>query len=182
MTSIRILGLLGLLGGLAIGLTRDAPGHERKPKHLLGTMSVFDGKDYFGNVIRDGDRFVGDRNQRPDNYESMFSDNIVVDGKYLGYDLRGKNKNVLVREESGDDTSWTFVSSEAKSPFSGYLRVKNGDLKGWWIGLGPVEPAKKGEELPRNRRGPRAPLILVKDKKDAAGEDSYTPEKDDDNR
>lgn len=183
MTTIKMLGSLGLLVGLALVLTTDAPGNGYEPPRY-GTMSVFDGKDYFGNVIHDGDRFVvirfrqGDGIQRPRNHKSTFPDTLEVDDKYLGYDLRGKNKNVLVRERSGDDTRWKFVSSEAERPYFGYFRVKNGDLKGWWIGLGPIEQQKKGEG-PAFDRLPRAPLILVKDKKDAAGFRWTQPEKDD---
>ncbi len=197
MTSTKMLGSLGLLLGLALVQTTDAPGHGREPLRY-GTMSVFDGKDYFGNVIRDGDRFVvirfrqGDRIQRPRNFKIPAPGTLEVDDKYLGYDLRGKNKKVLVRgefyrhsdqeirgefERTGrpvrvdirQDIRWEVVSSEKESPFFAYFRVKNGEMKGWWIGLGSVEQEKKGERLPRNRQGERAPLILVKDKKDAAG-------------
>ena len=45
--------------------------------------------------------------------------------------------------------------------------MKNGELKGWWIGLGPMELAER-DQLPRGRRQ-CAPLVLVKDQKDAAG-------------
>ena len=57
------------------------------------------------------------------------------------------------------------------------LRVKNGELKNWWIGLGPVEKRKEEEPFRANRL-PRAPLILVKDKKDAAGFDWDDPKDD----
>ena len=43
--------------------------------------------------------------------------------------------------------------------------MKNGELKGWWIGLGPLEEVK----------GPHERLILVKDKKDAAEFDWEDP-------
>jgi hypothetical protein len=47
---------------------------------------------------------------------------------------------------------------------------------------GPTANAKKKEEqLPRNRRGPRAILVLVKDKKDAAGF-RWTNPKDEESR
>jgi hypothetical protein len=202
MTSIRILRLLGLLVGLAIALTAADAGHYQSPERRLGRLAVFDNKGYFGNVGLDGDRFValrfrqGDGIPRPRNFKSTIADTLEVDDKYLGYDLRGKNKNVLVREEwrrqsrqeikeefkrTGrpvqvdirQDICWEFVSSEAKSPFSGYLRVKNGELKGWWIGLGPLEPAKKESDFLWEQY-PHAPLVLVKDKKDAAGIRSTT--------
>ena len=52
--------------------------------------------------------------------------------------------------------------------------MKNGELKGWWIGLGPVEPANEEARVPLDRL-PRAPLILVEDKNDAAGFDWEDP-------
>jgi hypothetical protein len=188
MTSIKMLGLLGLLGGLALGLVTDAPGHERPPKRLLGSLYVLDDKGHPWDIFRDGDQFVAVRVRKDDNrilpprnFKITADDMMVVDEKYLGYDLRGKNKKVLVRERSGDDTDWELVISEAKSPVYGYFRVKYGELKGWWIGLGAVEPEKKGEPLPRNRQGLRAPLVLVKDKKDAAGF-RWTNPKDEESR
>ena len=47
--------------------------------------------------------------------------------------------------------------------------MAHGALKGWWVGLAPAGPAKKGERPP-------AKLILVKDRKDAASFRSTTPE------
>jgi hypothetical protein len=210
MTSIKILCLMGLLGGLALGLVTDAPGDERPPEHLLGSLWTLDDKGDPWDIFRDGDRFVAVRVNKsagilpPRNFKRTFADTLEVDDKYLGYDLRGENKNVLVRGEWSrqsdqdiqeefkrtgrpvrvdirEDIRWGFVSSEAKSPDFGYFRVKNGELKDWWIGLGPVEPAKEGEQLPRNRQGPRAPLVLVKDKKDAAGF-RWTTSKDEESR
>ncbi len=183
MTTTKMLGLVGLLLGLTVVPTTDAPVHGCAPGRY-GVVSIFDSKgSYFGSVVRDGDRFValrfrqGDRINRPRNFNKN-PDTLEVDDKYLGYDLRGKNKNVLVRESRRPairDIEWEFVSSEAKSPFLGYFRVKNGDLKGWWIGLGALEPANKEGQSPWDRQ-PRAPLILVKDKKNAAGFDWTHPE------
>jgi hypothetical protein len=175
MTTTKRFGLLGLLGGLALTLTTAAgAGHGRPPKRSLVELSIFDGKGFFGKVVRDGDRFVAlrirmgdDKLGYLDNFEKS-DEELWVDDRSLGYDLRGKNKNVLVRERSAEDTRWEFVMSKKKEePFRGRFRAKNGELKGWWIGLG-VEPGKKGSELPRDQY-PRARLILVKDKKDAAG-------------
>src|SRR5262249_45751437 len=121
MTSIKMLGLLGLLGGLALGLVTDAPGHERPPKRLLGTLTIFGKKDVYGDVVCGGDdRFVALHFRKGKaiylhNFKISADDMLVVDDKYLGYDLRGKNKNVLVRERSGKDTDFEFVRSEVKS-------------------------------------------------------------------
>jgi hypothetical protein len=176
MTTTKRFGLLGLLGGLALILTTAAGAdHGRPPKRSLVEFSVFDGKDFFGQVVRDGDRFVALRalvGEEKLGYLHNFEksdEELWVDDRSLGYDLRGKNKDVLVRERSAEDTRWEFVSSKNKEePFRGRFRAKNGELKGWWIGLGAVEPGKKGSELPRDQY-PRARLILVKDTKDAAG-------------
>jgi len=180
MTSFRILGLLGLLVGLALGLITDAPGHGRPPKRRLGSLTIFDKKGARGSVVLGDDRFVALFFRKGDekhirNYE-ITGDMKQVNDKYLGYDLRAKNKNVLPREWRGrdrQDIHWEFVRSEEKSPFSGYSRVKNGELKGWWIGLGPLEPAKKESDFLWEQY-PHAPLVLVKDKKDAAGMSSTT--------
>jgi hypothetical protein len=157
--------------------TAAGPGHGRPPRRNLDELSVIAGKEFFGQVVRDGDRFVAlDLRKRegldPLGYLHNFKeigDELWVDDRALGYDLRGKSKNVLVRDRSGEDNLWEFVPRKNKEePFKGRFRVKNGALKGWWIGLGRLEPAKKGSELPRDQY-PRAPLILVKDEKDAAG-------------
>jgi hypothetical protein len=176
MTFIRILGLLGLPGGLALILTTAVgANHGRPSERNLAELSVFQGKGFFGQVVRDGDRFVAIRALVGEeklgylhNLEKT-DEELWVDDRSLGYDLRGKNKNVLVREKSGEDTRWEFVRSNKKEePFRGRFRAKNGELKGWWIGLGAVEPAKKGSELPRDQYQ-RARLILVKEKKNAVG-------------
>jgi hypothetical protein len=185
MTSIKILGQLGLLVGLALVLTTGSGAdHGPPPKRILGELTIFDGKDAFGYVVCDDDRFVALHFRKGEgiylhNFQKS-GDRLEVDGKDLGYDLDPKNKNVLVREKYGKDTQWEFVRGEEKTPFRGYFRAKNGELKGWWIGLGPIEPAKKGSKLPRDQY-PRAPLILVKDKKEAAGF-SYSLDPPDDGR
>lgn len=179
MTSIKILGSLGLLLGLALVSIATNPILGRLNKRRLVDLTVFDNKgEAFGKVVRDGDRFVAlDLRKDPKlgflrNFEMHGIDTLEVDDNYLGYDLRGKNKNVLVREGSGKDIRWELsleiVHIQKERELVKRLRVKNGELKGWWIGLGPVEPAKKEEKTPRDKY-PRAPLILVKDKKDAAG-------------
>ena len=106
MTSIKMLGLLGLLGGLTLVATTDAPGHGCEPGKY-GVLMIYDKKDAFGFVIRDGDRFVAVRVRKdarvpPRNFKKVVQF-LELDDKLLGYDLRGKNKNVLVREKSGDD-------------------------------------------------------------------------------
>ena len=181
MTSIKMLGVFGLLLGWALVpiATNQGLGQPSKPR--LVELLVLDNKAKgFGKVVRDGARFValdcrkGDKIGFLGNFKVDPDLEVLrVDGAYLGYDLRGKNKKVLVRAWSRQDIRWERVRSK-KSP-KGHFRVKNGKLKGWWIGLGPVEPAKEGARVPLDRL-PRAPLILVKDKKDAAGfnwEDPY---------
>ena len=174
MTTTKKFGLLGLLGGLALILTTaTGVGQGRPDKYSLNELSVFDGKECFGQVVRDGDRFVALRalvGEKKLGYLHNFkeSGDLEVDNQSLGYDLGGQNKNVLVREKSGKDTEWELVYSKEKEPFRCRIRAKNGKLKGWWIGLGELEPAKKGSKLPRDQF-PRKPLVLVKDKKDAAG-------------
>jgi hypothetical protein len=180
LTSIKVFGSLGLLLGLVLGsiATNRCLGQPSKP-HLVELLVLDNKGNGFGKVVRDDDRFVA-LDCRKDakigflgNFKFAPGDELQVDGKYLGYDLRGENKNVLVREWNRENVQWELVLS-TRSPFKGRFRVKNSELKGWWIGLGPVEPAKEGARLPLDRL-PRAPLILVKDKKDAAGFDWEDP-------
>jgi hypothetical protein len=146
MASIKMLGLLGLLGGLALGLVADAPGQGRPPERLLGSLSVLDDKGHPWDVVLDDGRFVAVRVRNGPgfhhfrNFKSTFADTLEVDDKYLGYDLRGENKNVLGREDCyrqsdqdireefkrtgrpvrvdiRPDIRWEFVPSEEKSPF-----------------------------------------------------------------
>jgi hypothetical protein len=180
MTSIKMLGSLGLLLGWALApmAAHRSLGQPSRP-HLVELLVLDSKGNGFGKVVRDGDRFValdcrkGDQIGFLGNFKFAPEDELQVDGKYLGYGLRGENKNVLVRGWNRENVQWELVLSE-RSPFKGRFRVKHGALKGWWIGLGPVEPAKEGARLPLDRL-PRAPLILVKDKKDAAGFDWEDP-------
>jgi hypothetical protein len=102
-----------------------------------------------------------------------------VDDRYLGYDLGGKSKDVLARDGRAEDTrdirwevvGWEIVRTRDGSHSVRRFRVANGALKGWWVGLGATEPAK-GDGRPRAR------LVLVKDKKDAAGFNWPSPHDD----
>ena len=187
MTLTRMLGLFGLLVGLALGLTMAAGQGRRSQKHkveliVFGPEGYLGAKGCIGKVVRDGDRFVAPRFRQGEgaafhgNFEPG-GDDLKVDDKYLGYDLRGENKNVLVREWDRDSVQWELVREriirQEKAELRQCFRVKNGELKGWWIGLGPLEEVK-GDHPQRERR-PRARLILVKDKKDAAEFDWEDP-------
>jgi hypothetical protein len=179
-----MLGSLGMLLGLA--LVSIAANHSlgRLDERRLVDLIVLDNKgEGFGKVVCDGDRFVAlDGRKDPKigflrNFDPGV-DMLWVDDRYLGFDLCRKNKNVLVRELHGEvrghdlqDIRWELVrhivNRQGKEVLMKRFRVVNGELKGWWIGLGPLEKAK-GDRLPHDRRQ-RAPLILVKDKEDAAG-------------
>lgn|SRR5262249_16340276 len=187
MTSIKMLGaLLALLMSLALIMTAAGQG-RRSEKHkveliVFGPEGYLGAKGCFGKVVRDGDRFVALRFRQGEgaafngNFEPG-GDDLKVDDKYLGYDLRGENKDVLVREWDRDSVQWELVREriirQEKAELRQCFRVKNGELKGWWIGLGPLEEVK-GDHPQRDRR-PRARLILVKDKKDAAEFDWEDP-------
>jgi hypothetical protein len=180
MTPTKTLGSLGLLLSLALVpiAASGSLGQPSKP-HLVELIVLDNKGNGFGKVVRDGDRFVALDCRKADkigslgNFKLAPEDELKVDGVHLGYDLRGANKNVLVRGWNRESVQWELVLSR-RSPFKGRFRVKHGELKGWWIGLGPVEPAKERARLPLDRL-PRAPLILVKDKKDAAGFDWEDP-------
>ena len=104
MTSLRMLGSRGLLLGLALVsiATNQGLGQPSKPRRV--ELLVLDSKaNAFGKVVSDGDRFValdcrkGDKIGDLSNFRFATEDKLQVDGKYLGYDVRGENKNVLVR-------------------------------------------------------------------------------------
>jgi hypothetical protein len=83
---------------------------------------------------------------------------MEVDGRYMGYDLEGKSKEVLARQRRGGSTQWVKHGGR----FSMTLEVRNGTLKGWWVGLKVIK------EKPEPGKPALARLVLVKDKKDAA--------------
>ena len=126
MTTTKRFTLLGLLGGLALLLTVAAEaGHGRpRNKYSLNELNICGGKDFSGWVVCDGDCAMALPIRKSDNklgYLHNFKhleDELWVDNRYLGYDLRGKNKNVLVPEKSGEDTRWEFVhSTDSKERF-----------------------------------------------------------------
>jgi hypothetical protein len=164
MTSTRPLGgAHALLAGLALGLGvpwsgRCQPTTPREVElHIRGS-----GYDYW-QVDASGDGFVarhvfpGDRVS----YRHSFAESaggMEVSGKYMGYDLSGKSKEVLARERYGESTQWEKEGAR----FGMRLRVPHGPLKGWWVGLKVVE------DQPAPAKPTLAKLVLVEDKKDAA--------------
>jgi hypothetical protein len=194
MTSTKgLTSLLALLAGLALALTVAGPGSGQPPRGR-GTVTAYDNQGQRWHVVRDGDRFVVALRARksdgipPRNF-NMGGDGVwlQVDGRDLGYDLSGESKDVLVPvvpderavgpqevRRAMQALRWECVPGRKGSPFRGYFRAKNGALKGWWIGLGPPEPAKKDGRA-------RARLVLVQDQKDALGfswtnpEDEWSP-------
>ena len=175
MTSTKWLGfLLVLLLGLSLVMAAtgqgQAPKRDKVRMYVVGPKGFLGAKGYVGHVARFGDRFVAwrFRDDERDGNEPNFlpSGNLLdVNDKYLGYDLRGNNKNVLVREARiPDDILWELVVGKIEG-FGRQYRVENGELKGWWIGLGPLEPAEGANCWAKGS----APLGLVKEQKDAAG-------------
>jgi hypothetical protein len=177
MTSTNgLAGLPAALAGLALALAGAGPGNGQPAKRRAVEVMVFNDKGYFGPIARDGDHFVavrfrtGEKGARIRNFE-VSGGFLRVGDRYLGYDLSGKSKDVLALEWPGKDTRairWEAVR-DRKSGVRKHLRVANGALKGWWIGLAPAEPAKGGGR-------PQARLVLVKDQKDAATFDWTRPE------
>jgi hypothetical protein len=174
MTSTKGPGLLALLAGAAVALAAAVPGRGQPPESRLGTLIAFDDKGDPWDVVRDGDRFVALRFRQgdgisPRNFHNS-GDFLRVDDRSLGYDLGGKNHDVLALDRRGPDTEdirwdigpWEVVAGREGELTVRRFRVAHGALKGWWVGLGPAEP-------PQGDRRPRARLVLVKDKKDAAG-------------
>jgi hypothetical protein len=139
-------------------------GHGQTPKKRDVELTAR-GPNFSGRVDQAGDGFVAEHYGKDNRYEYKHNfrssaGRMRVGGRYMAYDPEGRSKDVLAREDGdGEDTRW-----ETEKPARGLgvcLRVPKGPLKGWWVGLGPAEPAKGG-------RPARAKLVLVKDKKDAA--------------
>lgn len=154
-------GRLTLLAILALGLVVGDVGHSRPPPRDV-ELNIRGGADHYWKVNHDGRMFLAVRIRKGttspiyDNFRET-NDGMRVGGRYMGYDLTGRSKNVLARTAGGQDTKWQKVGSR----FEMRLRVPQGPWKGWWIGLGPLEPAKAGQL-------PQARLVLVEAKKDAA--------------
>jgi hypothetical protein len=161
MTSTRpLIALAALLAGLALGLGAAGPGAGQPPRGV--DLESREGKDHFWKITRDGDRFVAVRIGKGDKapiYKNFRPglDGMKVGDMHMAYDPDGRTKELRARPRYGEDTEWDKVGGR----FGMRLRVPKGPLKGWWVGLGPLEPAREGQL-------PRARLMLVEDRKDAA--------------
>jgi hypothetical protein len=98
------LSILFLLLGLALVPIAANQGLGQLSTPRLVELTVLDKKgNGFGKVVRDGDRFIALACRPAEkigflgNFKFAADGELSVDGKYLGYDLRGENKNVLVQ-------------------------------------------------------------------------------------
>ncbi|MGH7174456.1 MAG: hypothetical protein ACRELF_00925 [Gemmataceae bacterium] len=173
-TSLRSKRLVPFVG-IAIVLGTAAPTYCQGPRNYrrptrLKKVAVFveDAQKRIWrhvNISNDGG-FIAKR-FHPDDRAAAWQHNfrppgpnwVMIDGFLLGYDLEGKSKNVLWRGRDRESTCWEI---ERGRRFSMRMRVRNGSLKGWWVGL------KLIKEKPEPGKPAQARLVLVEDKKDAA--------------
>lgn len=153
-------GATALLATLALVAGQPPPGGAQPPREV--DLHVRGGGDHYWKVKRDGDRFVAVRIPKggvPPYYRNFRErgDAMQVDGKYLGRDPQGESKDLVARDRETADTKWDKPGAR----FGTGLRVPDGPLKGWWVGLGPAGEPKAGKRV-------TAPLVLVKDRKQAA--------------
>jgi hypothetical protein len=162
MMSTKPSGVLALMasGLLALGVT--SPGLCQAPRPREVDLKTRGGEDHWWQVTDSGDRFVAEKHVPKSQpvYRHNFKESadwMQVSGKYMAYDLSGKNKEVLAEKRYTETTQWTKEGGRNGMR----LQVRNGALKDWWVGLGPIQEAKPGKR-------PSARLVLVEDKKDAA--------------
>ena len=159
--SPRNLLVLITVAAIAFGATGVVRCHGRK-KNLV-QLDIVDAKKRYWTVTISDKQVIAKSYDREDlapsggNFEER-DDWIKVDGQYLAYDLESKKKEVLPRSRESKSTQWEKLGSR----FGMRLRMRNGELKGWWVGLKVVkEKAERGKPA-------LAHLVLVKHTKDAA--------------
>jgi hypothetical protein len=163
-------GALTLLAAMTLGLVTAGSGHCQPPKKRKVELQIRGEKDHYWLVDQGGTGFVaelfrnGDERAPKNNFEPS-AGRMWVSGRCMAYDPQGRSKDVLARETGdGGDTQWQ--TEQAETGLGVCLRVPQGPLKGWWVGLGPAKPAKA--DPPSRPARARAPLVLVPDRKDAA--------------
>jgi hypothetical protein len=164
--SIKLSGWLCLvLGWIAIGVLFPQRAYGQRPLTSRKVPIVIqDDKSQEWLVDLAGGGFTarrlkpGDNTMERKNFEAG-GDWMLVSGKYMGYDITGKNVDVIPidAKELADAGSWKKEGSRLGMR----LQVKKGSLKDWWVGMQPTTTdGKPTTDL--------ANLMLVKDKKDAA--------------
>ena len=166
MTSARSSRYLLVLLGTAVLLGVTASGHCQRPeRRKYVDVLVIDADQHIWEVPGVKDKcFLLQRphDGRDYTYPKNFQkgdDWMEVGGFHLAYDLEGKTKDVLARERYGENTRWEVKRVDM---LQARLQVRNGNLKGWWVGVRVIkEKAEAGKPA-------LAGLVLVKDEKGAA--------------
>ena len=95
-------------------------------------------------------------------------------GKFLSYSLKGRQPSVYLTKDKGDHTRWVFETVERMRPerakssdrkmkegpegYSFRVQAAEGEFKNWYLAA---------EEAPKDRRGAKRRLTLVRSKKQA---------------
>ena len=156
------------LGGIALLLATAVPAYYQRREERLEVVSVTiedAQKRIWDHVnITNDDDFIAKR-YHPDDKSVTIQHNfrpgaswVMIDGFLLGYDPKGKSKNLSWRQRDRLCTDWKL---EHAGRFSFRMCAEKGPLKGWWVGLEVIK------EEPEPNKPARARLVLVKDKKDA---------------
>jgi hypothetical protein len=127
---------------------RDVPLEIRGDDTYFWTVS---GSERFSaRKVRFGEKYEERKNFRET------ADWMRLGGKYMGYDLEGKDPSVLGRDAVDESAEWKKEGGR----FGLRLQALKGPYRWWWVGLRPImEDGKPSEK--------QAVLVLVKDKKDA---------------
>jgi hypothetical protein len=165
MTSTRTPHhLLALLGAAALLLGAVGPAHSQRPERLeYVDLAVIDPDKHVWEVVGVKDKSYLLERSECYRYLKTFrpggDDHMQVSAFLLAYDLDGKNKDVLAEARYGENTRWV---KKGVGRLRARLQVRNGELKGWWVGVKvikeKVEPGKPA----------LAKLVLVEDEKGAA--------------
>jgi hypothetical protein len=160
--------LLALLGAAVFLLGVAGPSRCQRPQRLeYVDLDVIDPDKRGWEVVGAKDKeFLLQRPYDPrdshylKNFRPAGGDGMRVSGMYMAYDLEGKTKDVLAEDRYGENARW--VKKRGEEQLSARLQVRNGKLKGWWVGVKVIkekaEPSKPA----------LARLVLVEDEKEAA--------------
>jgi hypothetical protein len=142
----------------ALGIVA-AHGQGAKPRDV--PLEIRGDDSYFWIVNGGGDGFsarklrFGEKYEESKNFRAT-ADGMWLEGKYMGYDLTGKDPSVLARDAVDESTEWRKEGGR----FGLRLQALKGPYKWWWVGLRPNIVDGKPVEKEAN-------LVLVQDKKDA---------------
>src|SRR5262245_16335874 len=120
MTSTKpMAGLLAVLASVMLAVWGVGPGACQAPRSRAVDLKIRGGNDHWWQVTESGDGFVAEKhvpNGEPverSNFK-LGIDQMKVSGKYMAYDLSGKNKDVLAENrDTAENSRWKLDGSRA---------------------------------------------------------------------